>query len=121
MALICGIKSNFPCPICLIPHNHISDFPAQCELQTSKNILKVLEDTHSQDTQEKKEQILIQQGLCDVDSAFTVVMNTDVYHALSWDRLHANFSGKFGDHLWAELLRILDKAGHQTMAMVEKK
>ncbi|KIK14010.1 hypothetical protein PISMIDRAFT_17600 [Pisolithus microcarpus 441] len=34
--------------------------------------------------------------------------------------LAVNFSGKFGDHLWAELLRILDKAGHQTMAMVEK-
>ncbi|KIK25431.1 hypothetical protein PISMIDRAFT_9624 [Pisolithus microcarpus 441] len=120
MALIHGIKSNFPCPICLIPHDHISDFPAQCELWTSKNILKVLEDACSQDTQEKKEQILIQQGLRDVDSAFMVVANTDVYHALSWDQLHANFSGKFGDHLWAELLRILDKAGLQTMAMVEK-
>ncbi|KIK18571.1 hypothetical protein PISMIDRAFT_14280 [Pisolithus microcarpus 441] len=120
MALIRGIKSNFPCPICLIPRNHISDFPTQCELQTSKNILKVLEDTCSQDTQEKKEQILIQQGLRDVDSAFMVVTNMDVYHALSWDQLHANFSGKFGDHLWAELLRILDKARCQTMAMVEK-
>ncbi|KAI6037443.1 hypothetical protein BKA83DRAFT_4460325 [Pisolithus microcarpus] len=120
MALICGIKSNFPCPICLIPHDHISDFPAQCKLWTSKNVLKVLEDVCSQDTQEKKEQILIQQGLHDIDSAFMVVANTDVYHALSWDWLHANFSGKFGDHLWAELLRILDKARCQTMAMVEK-
>ncbi|KIK14661.1 hypothetical protein PISMIDRAFT_17134 [Pisolithus microcarpus 441] len=120
MALIRGVKSNFPCPICLIPCNHISDFPAQFELQTSKNIVKVLEDTCSQDTQEKKEQILIQQGLHDVDSTFTVVANMDVYHTLSWDQLHANFSGKFGDHLWTELLRILDKAGCQTMAMVEK-
>ncbi|KIK16350.1 hypothetical protein PISMIDRAFT_15886 [Pisolithus microcarpus 441] len=120
MTLIRGIKSNFPCPICLIPCDHISDFPTQCELWTSKNVLKVLEDTCSQDTQEKKEQILIQQGLHHIDSAFTVVMNTDVYHALSWDQLHANFSGKFGDHLWAELLRVLDKAGCQTMAMVEK-
>ncbi|KAI6100965.1 hypothetical protein EV401DRAFT_2061435 [Pisolithus croceorrhizus] len=120
MALIRGVKSNFPCPICLIPRDHISDFPAQCELRTTENVLKVLEDARSQDTQEKKEQILIQQGLRDVDSAFTVVTNTDVYRALSWDRLHANFSGKFGNHLWTELLRILDKAGRQTMAMVEK-
>ncbi|KIK21709.1 hypothetical protein PISMIDRAFT_12104 [Pisolithus microcarpus 441] len=118
MALIHGVKSNFSCPICLIPH--ISDFPAQCKLQTSKNIVKVLEDACSQDTQEKKEQILIQQGLHDVDSAFMAVVNTDVYCTLSWDWLHANFSGKFGDHLWTELLRILDKARHQTMAMVEK-
>ncbi|KAI6127987.1 hypothetical protein EDD16DRAFT_1690555 [Pisolithus croceorrhizus] len=112
MALIRGVKSNFPCPICLIPRDHISDFPAQCELRTTENVLKVLEDARSQDTQEKKEQILIQQGLRDVD--------VNVYRALSWDRLHANFSGKFGDHLWTELLRILDKAGCQTMATVEK-
>ncbi|KAI6162422.1 hypothetical protein EDD17DRAFT_1776488 [Pisolithus thermaeus] len=90
MALICGVKLNFPCPICLIPCDHISEFPAQCELRTSEN------------------------------STFTVIENTDVYHALSWDHLHANFTGKFGDPLWAKLLRILDKAGHQAMARVEK-
>ncbi|KAI5992656.1 hypothetical protein EDD15DRAFT_2136230, partial [Pisolithus albus] len=111
MALVRGVKSNFPCPICLIPRDHISDFPAQCELRTSENVLKVLREARSQDTTEKKEQILIQQGLRDIDSAFTVVANTDVYHALSWDRLRANFAGMFGDHLWPELLRILDRAG----------
>ncbi|KIK16153.1 hypothetical protein PISMIDRAFT_16020 [Pisolithus microcarpus 441] len=120
MALIHGIKSNFPCPICLIPHDRISDFPAQCELRTSKNILKVLWEVHSQDTTEKKEQILIEQGLHDVDSAFTVVMNMDVYHALSWDCLHTNFAGMFGDHLWPELLRILDRARRPAMARVKK-
>ncbi|KAI6094690.1 hypothetical protein EDD16DRAFT_1783795 [Pisolithus croceorrhizus] len=116
MALIRGVKSNFPCPICLIPRDHISDFPAQCELRTTENVLKVLEDARSQDTQEKKEQILIQQ----VPSAFTVVTNTDVYRALSWDRLHANFSGKFGDHLWTELLRILDRPDVKLWLLVEK-
>ncbi|KAI6037084.1 hypothetical protein BKA83DRAFT_4040758, partial [Pisolithus microcarpus] len=45
---------------------------------------------------------------------------TDVYHMLLWDRLHANFAGKFGDHLRLELLRILDKGGCQVMAKVEK-
>ncbi|KAI5985055.1 hypothetical protein EDD15DRAFT_2390223 [Pisolithus albus] len=120
MALICGVKSNFPCPICLIPRDRISDFPAQCELRTSENVLKVLQEARSQDTAEKREQILIQQGLRDVDSAFTVVANTDVYRALSWDRLHANFAGMFGDHLWPELLRILDRAGRPAMARVEK-
>ncbi|KAI6095461.1 hypothetical protein F5141DRAFT_1191310 [Pisolithus sp. B1] len=120
MALIHGVKLNFPCPICLIPHDHISEFPAPCKLRTSENILKVLQETCSQDTTEKKEQILIQQGLHDIDSTFTVITNTDVYHALSWDQLHANFTEKFGDHLWAKLLRILDKARHQAMARVEK-
>ncbi|KAI6021284.1 hypothetical protein EDC04DRAFT_2575559, partial [Pisolithus marmoratus] len=54
-------------------------------------------------------------------NAFLVITNTDIYHALSWDQLHTNFMGKFGDHLWSELLRILEKAGHQVMTKVEKK
>ncbi|KAI6010037.1 hypothetical protein BKA83DRAFT_4467647 [Pisolithus microcarpus] len=120
MALVRGVKSNFPCPICLIPHDDISKFPAQCELRTSDNVVKVLQEACSQETAEKGEQILIWQGLRDVDNAFLVVANTDVYHMLSWDRLHANFMGKFGNHLWLELLRILDKGGHQVMAKVEK-
>ncbi|KAI6018855.1 hypothetical protein EDC04DRAFT_2869958 [Pisolithus marmoratus] len=120
MGLICGIESNFPCPICLIPHDHILEFPDQCTLRTSKDVVKVLQEVHSQDTAKKKEQILIQQGLCDVDSAFAVIANMDIYHALSWDCLHANCAGKFGDHLWVELLRILDRAGHQAMAKVKK-
>ncbi|KAI6022316.1 hypothetical protein BKA83DRAFT_4464009 [Pisolithus microcarpus] len=109
MALVHGVKSNFPCPVCLIPCDNISKFPAQCELCTSDNVVKVLQEAHSQETAEKGEQILIWQGLCDVDNAFLVVANMDVYHALLWDWLHANFAGKFGNHLWSELLRIFDK------------
>ncbi|KAI6011002.1 hypothetical protein BKA83DRAFT_4467353 [Pisolithus microcarpus] len=89
-------------PCCFFPTVLI----LSADYEEYKNVLKVLEDAHSQDTREKKEQILIQQGLHDVDK-----------HC---EMLAVNFSGKFGDHLWAELLRILDKAGHQTMAMVEK-
>ncbi|KAI5992667.1 hypothetical protein EDD15DRAFT_2388187 [Pisolithus albus] len=120
MALVRGVKSNFPCPVCLIPRDDISKFPAQCKLRTSAGVIKVLQEARSQETTEKREQILMQQGLRDVDNAFFIVANTDVYRALSWDRLHANFVGKFGDHLWPELLRILDKGGRQVAARVEK-
>ncbi|KAI6141464.1 hypothetical protein BKA82DRAFT_4362161 [Pisolithus tinctorius] len=44
-------------------------------------------------------------------SAFPEVGNMDIYRALCWDRLHANCVGKFGDHLWGELLRILETMG----------
>ncbi|KAI6095858.1 hypothetical protein F5141DRAFT_1191180 [Pisolithus sp. B1] len=93
MALVRGVKSNFPCPMCLVPCDDISKFPAQCELHTSAKVIKVLQEARSQETTEKREQILMQQGLCDVD---------------------------FGDHLWPELLRILDKGGHQVAARVKK-
>ncbi|KAI6099252.1 hypothetical protein EV401DRAFT_2061862 [Pisolithus croceorrhizus] len=93
MALVHGIKSNFPCPMCLVPHDDISKFPAQCELHTSVEVIKVLQEAQSQETTEKREQILMQQGLCDID---------------------------FGDHLWPKLLRILNKGGHQVAARVKK-
>ncbi|KAI5995972.1 hypothetical protein F5J12DRAFT_907101 [Pisolithus orientalis] len=74
MALICGVMSNHPCPVCLIHCNKISKFPKDCEHHTT----------------------------------------------LCWDRLHANCVGKFGNHLWGELLRILETMGHQMMGKVEQ-
>ncbi|KAI6005208.1 hypothetical protein F5J12DRAFT_905944 [Pisolithus orientalis] len=103
MALICGVMSNHPCPICLIHCNEISKFPKDCECRTSENIFKTLQEAHSQTRADGKEQILVKQGLHDVDVT------------LCWDRLHVNCVGKFGDHLWGELLRILETMGHQTM------
>ncbi|KAI6154717.1 hypothetical protein BKA82DRAFT_4326366 [Pisolithus tinctorius] len=88
MALICGVMSNHPCPVCLIHRDEISKFPEDCEHRTN--------------------------------SAFWEVGNMDVYQALCWDRLHANCAGKFGDHLWGELLRILETMGHQMMGKVEQ-
>ncbi|KIN98821.1 hypothetical protein M404DRAFT_966485 [Pisolithus tinctorius Marx 270] len=111
MALICGVMSNHPCPVCLIHRNEISKFPKDCECCTSENIFKTLQEACSQTQADGKEQILVKQGLCDVDSAFWEVGNMDVYRALCWDRLHANCVGKFGNHLWGELLRILETMG----------
>ncbi|KAI5999361.1 hypothetical protein F5J12DRAFT_784698 [Pisolithus orientalis] len=44
----------------------------------------------------------------------------DIYHTLCWDWLHANCAGSFSDHLWGELLKILEKMGHQTMGKAEQ-
>ncbi|KAI6155058.1 hypothetical protein BKA82DRAFT_4326433 [Pisolithus tinctorius] len=65
------------------------------------------------DYEEQVEQILAKQGLHDVDSC------SDPFQTLCWDRLHANCTGKFGDHLWGELVRILETMGHQMMGKVE--
>lgn len=35
----------------------------------------------------------------------------DPYKATSWDGLHAHDSGLFGDHIWAEIKRILTALG----------
>ncbi|KAI6143304.1 hypothetical protein BKA82DRAFT_4331247 [Pisolithus tinctorius] len=93
MALMHGVMSNYPCPICLIPCEEISKFPTDCECCTSENVFKTLQEACSQNRADHKEQILA--------------------------KLHANCTGKFGDHLWGELVRILETMGHQTMGKVE--
>ncbi|KAL4062014.1 hypothetical protein J3A83DRAFT_4364795 [Scleroderma citrinum] len=108
MALICGAMSNFPCPKYL------------CELCTSENVVKTLEEARSQRLADNKKAILAAQGLHDVDNTFQIIDNMDVYQALSWDGLHTNSAGEFGDHLWTELQKVLKKEGWNAMAMVEK-
>ncbi|KAI5990557.1 hypothetical protein F5J12DRAFT_727582 [Pisolithus orientalis] len=87
MALICGVMSHHPCLVCLIHQNEISKFPMNCELCMSKNASKTLQEVWSQNQVDEKEQILIKQGLHDVDSAFHAVTNMDIYHTLCWDCL----------------------------------
>ena len=67
MVLIHGVMSHFPCPKCLIPRGKISQFPGPCELCTSENVARTLENARSQRRADEKEAILIQQGLRDVD------------------------------------------------------
>ncbi|KAL4061680.1 hypothetical protein V8B97DRAFT_2066336 [Scleroderma yunnanense] len=100
--------------------DQISTFLDLCELHTSENVVKTLEEARSQRLADNKKAILATQGLHDVDNAFWIIDNTDVYQALSWDGLHTNSAGEFGDHLWTELQKVLEKEGQNAMAMVEK-
>ena len=70
MALICGVMSNFPCPICLIPREEISKFPNLYPLHTSDNVAATSEKARSQQLAEEKERILAAEGLRDVDVSY---------------------------------------------------
>lgn len=67
MALIRGVMSNFPCPICLIPREQISKFPDPYPLRMCENVLATLEKARSQQSADEKEAILAAEGLRDVD------------------------------------------------------
>ena len=40
---------------------------------------------------------------------------------LSFDRLHANHEGMFGDHLWIEFKNIVAGMGHAAAVEIEKR
>ncbi|KAG2108167.1 uncharacterized protein F5147DRAFT_745794 [Suillus discolor] len=118
MSLTRGIKSLWPCPVCLVPHdellNTLKTYPCRTSDQ-SQNILKVARD---KETAEERDNTLKQYGLHDVSNAFWIVMFTCVHNALSWDRLHFN-GGLYRDHLWAELQKIITGLGRASVAKMD--
>ncbi|KAG1759607.1 hypothetical protein EDD22DRAFT_849145 [Suillus occidentalis] len=91
MVLICGLMGKFPCPVCLIPHSMAA---------------------------EVREQVLSSKSLRDVNNAFDTMEHTDVYQALSFDKLHFNDEGKF-DHLWTELQKWITNSGRQAAVLID--
>ncbi|KAG1804217.1 hypothetical protein EV424DRAFT_1544743 [Suillus variegatus] len=53
-------------------------------------------------SEKKKEDHLKAFSLRNVQNIFSRILYTDVHHALSFDRLHTNEEGLWGDHLWKE-------------------
>src|SRR6266700_3806958 len=47
-------------------------------------------------------------------NVFWKLDNTDVYAALSWDRLHAYHGGLFSDHLWVRFKEIITALGRSS-------
>ena len=46
-----------------------------------------------------------------LQNVFWKLDNSDVYAALSWDRLHAYHGGLFSDHLWVRFKEIVTALG----------
>ncbi|KAG2092632.1 uncharacterized protein F5147DRAFT_747990 [Suillus discolor] len=109
MSLTRGIKSLWPCPVCLAYPRRTSD--------QSQNVLQV---ARGKQTAEERDDMLKQYGLRDVQNAFWIVALTCVHYALSWDRLHFN-GGLYRDHLWAELQRIIISLGRASVAQMDHK
>ncbi|KAG2090296.1 hypothetical protein BD769DRAFT_1679723 [Suillus cothurnatus] len=63
-------------------------------------------------TLEVREQILSSESLHDVDNSFDTMEHTDVFWALSFDKLHFNDEGNF-NHLWTELQKWIADSGRQ--------
>ncbi|KAG2039785.1 hypothetical protein BDR03DRAFT_933074 [Suillus americanus] len=94
MALIRGLMGKFPCPVCLVPCDELSNtlkvFPL-CTCTGTKALLAQAQESSTLDT---REQILSSQSLRNVDSSFGVLEHTN---------LHFNDKGLFSDHTWPEL------------------
>ncbi|KAG2117138.1 uncharacterized protein F5147DRAFT_811351, partial [Suillus discolor] len=118
MSLTRGIKSLWPCPVCLVPHDDLLDTLKAYPRRTSDQSQNVLQVARGKQTAEERDDMLKQYGLRDVQNAFWIVALTCVHYALSWDRLHFN-GGLYRDHLWAELQRIIISLGRASVAQMD--
>ncbi|KAG1861504.1 hypothetical protein DFJ58DRAFT_715418 [Suillus subalutaceus] len=119
MALTRGIKSLWPCPVCLIPHDNLLDTLKTYACRTSTQSQDILQAAQDKGTAEERDNLLKQYGLRDVQNAFWIIALTYVYSALSWDRLHFN-GGLYHDHLWAKLQQIISGLGRASVAQMDK-
>ncbi|KAG1814111.1 hypothetical protein EV424DRAFT_1348837 [Suillus variegatus] len=102
MALIRGLKGKFPCPVCLVPQDEQSILRTH-ELRTSHQSEDILRTARSKLSEKEKEGHLKAFSLRNVENVFSRILHVDVHRALSFDRLHTNEEGLWGDHLWKEV------------------
>ncbi|KAG1886896.1 uncharacterized protein F5891DRAFT_1200395 [Suillus fuscotomentosus] len=118
MSLTRGIKSLWPCPVCLVPHDNLLDALKTYPRQTSDQSQNILQVAWGKQTAEERDDTLKQYGLRDVQNTFWIVALTCVHYALSWDRLHFN-GGLYRNHLWAELQRLITSLGRASVAQMD--
>ncbi|KAG2043250.1 hypothetical protein BDR03DRAFT_1005327 [Suillus americanus] len=119
MALICGLMGKFPCPVCLVPCDELSNTLKVFPLCTCTGTKALLARARESSTLEAREQILSSQSLRDVDSSFGILEHTDVHRALSHDKLHFNDEGLFSDHMWPELQKWVERLGRQAAVQID--
>ena len=66
MALIRGINSHYPCPVCLVPADKLSDLSLSFPLRTTETMRTAYETANEADSAAEKEAILKKYGLRDV-------------------------------------------------------
>ncbi|KAI9432013.1 hypothetical protein H4582DRAFT_2194400 [Lactarius indigo] len=110
MSLIRGVRGKLPCPICDVPDNKLADISKMWPLRTAARTWGLLEEARCLDNAAECESFLSMYGLRNVDNIFWEVCNSDPHRALSFDRLHSNNSGIFGDHLFENLKKFVGRS-----------
>ncbi|KAJ7065749.1 hypothetical protein C8F01DRAFT_1228972 [Mycena amicta] len=121
MALIRGVKSNFPCPVCLVKAEDLSNLGLISPLRTagdSETLFTSLREPGV--TAAAREEGLKKVGLRNVENVFWSIGLTDPHHANSFDRLHSHQAGLFGDHLFGQVKLHLEHAGPRQSAAFDK-
>ncbi|KAG1896735.1 uncharacterized protein F5891DRAFT_1245689 [Suillus fuscotomentosus] len=107
-------QENFQCPTS-------SPFSATHELHTSHQSEDILRTARSKPSEKEKEDHLKAFSLRNIENVFSRILHVDVHRALSFDRLHTNKEGLWGDHLWKEVKFWILDLGREAAVKLDKK
>ncbi|KAJ7447334.1 hypothetical protein B0H11DRAFT_2335669, partial [Mycena galericulata] len=119
MALIRGLQGLYPCPICFVPWNEQSDLSTEHPKRTSTGSEKILGDARAERTAAEREEVLKQNGLRDVENSFWKIRGSDPHAAISYDPLHADDGGFWGDHLFAQIKARVTELGRAAIVQID--
>ncbi|KAJ7708065.1 hypothetical protein B0H17DRAFT_1156022 [Mycena rosella] len=119
MSLIHGLQGLYLCPICFVPWNEQSDLSTEHPLRTGLGSQLIVEEARMKRTALEREEILKDNGLRDVDNVFWKIGNTDPHEAISYDPLHADDGGFWGDHLFGQLKARVPELGRAVIVKID--
>ncbi|KAI0814933.1 hypothetical protein BC629DRAFT_1436013 [Irpex lacteus] len=115
LALTRGLHGLAPCPICLIPEGELSNLSATYAEREEGHAQALVEKVEGKGIKDKK---LKHFGLRAVKNSFWDVMRTNIYKALSFDRLHAYHLGIFL-HVLKIMKLIVEKLSRKAQTLID--
>ncbi|KAJ7749592.1 hypothetical protein DFH07DRAFT_869219 [Mycena maculata] len=119
MALIRGLQGLYPCPICFVPWNEQSDLSMEHPLRTGEESEQILGNARAKRTLAEREEVLKDHGLRDVENAFWNIKGSDPHAAISYDPLHADDGGFWGDHLFVQIKARVTELGRAAVVKID--
>ncbi|KAF9245417.1 hypothetical protein BU15DRAFT_85700 [Melanogaster broomeanus] len=117
MALIRGLGSHCPCPICHVPANQLYDHSTTHPNRRSEEAIACFELHKKSRTQ--ADIPMKEQSWQPVENAFWHVNRSCPHVILSFNVLHFNNLGMWGSHLFVELKKLLKELGRHAEKTVD--
>ncbi|KAJ7922455.1 hypothetical protein B0H13DRAFT_2230481 [Mycena leptocephala] len=120
MALIRGLTSMYPCPICFVPWQEQSDLSIEHPQRVAEDSERLIQEARVLRTAAEREELLKDNGLRDVENAFWKIRGADPHKALSFDPLHADDGGFWGSHLFSEIKKRATELGREAIVKIDE-
>ncbi|KAG1896982.1 uncharacterized protein F5891DRAFT_1130066 [Suillus fuscotomentosus] len=120
ISLTRGVMSLWPCPICLVPQDALSDTSKTYMRRTADDSRAAVTTARAKDTIEEQEEVLKVLGLRNIENALWAIQYSDVHRVLSHDRCHFNHGELWSCHYWVELQKYIARLGRAKVSQVDK-